>query len=70
MSEPEEARVAGVFSRAGLLGKVFSAADQPGAVDIYVHYIRRRAGRGIIRTVHGAGYQLEDLLWIRPTPTG
>jgi two-component system response regulator QseB len=54
-AEPER-----VFSRAELLGKVFSAADQPGAVDTYVHYLRRKAGRDIIRTVHGAGYQLGD----------
>jgi two-component system response regulator QseB len=54
-AEPER-----VFCRAELLGKVFSAADQPGAVDTYVHYLRRKAGRDIIRTVHGAGYQLGD----------
>jgi two-component system response regulator QseB len=54
-SEPER-----VFSRAELLGKVFADGDQPGAVDIYVHYLRRKAGREIIRTVHGTGYQLGE----------
>ena len=55
------AEPARVFTRAELLGKVFSAADQPGAVDTYVHYLRRKVGRDVIRTVHGAGYQLGDL---------
>jgi two-component system response regulator QseB len=27
-------------------------------VDTYVHYCRRKLGRGAIRTVRGVGYQL------------
>jgi two-component system response regulator QseB len=54
-AEPER-----VFSRAELLAKAFSDGDQPGAVDTYVHYVRRKAGRDVIRTVHGTGYQLGE----------
>lgn len=48
-------------------GKIFSreelrvlAFDDAGAetVETYVHYVRRKLGRGIIDTVRGAGYQL------------
>ncbi len=49
-----------VFSRTELLAKVFTDGDQPGAVDTYVHYVRRKAGRDVIRTVHGTGYQLGE----------
>lgn len=54
-AEPER-----VFSRAELISRAFTEGDQPGAVDIYVHYLRRKAGRDIIRTVHGTGYQLGE----------
>ncbi len=47
-----------VFSRPELLGIVFDAEDGPGSVDTYVYYLRRKLGRGVIRTVHGVGYQL------------
>jgi DNA-binding response OmpR family regulator len=32
--------------------------DSSGAVDTYVHYLRRKLGRDIIHTVHGTGYRL------------
>jgi two-component system response regulator QseB len=54
-AEPER-----VFSRAELISRAFTEGDQPGAVDIYVHYLRRKADRDIIRTVHGTGYQLGE----------
>lgn len=47
-----------VFSRDELVQAVFDSADQRGVVDTYVHYLRRKLGRAIVRTVHGAGYQL------------
>lgn len=47
-----------VFSRAQLLGRVFDNADTPGTVDTYVHYLRRKLGRGVVSTVHGLGYRL------------
>lgn len=52
---------------AGRPGKVFSrdelrvlAFDDAGVetVETYVHYVRRKLGRGVIDTVRGAGYQL------------
>lgn len=51
-------RPARVFTREELLGRVFDDADTPGAVDLYVHYLRRKLGRGVIRTVRGVGYQM------------
>lgn len=50
-----------VFSRGELIETVFDAADQPGIVDTYVHYLRRKLGRASIRTVHGAGYQFGEI---------
>lgn len=47
-----------VFGRAELLDLVFDGADDGGVVDTYVHYLRRKLGRGVIRTVHGAGYRM------------
>jgi DNA-binding response OmpR family regulator len=47
-----------VFSRPELLAAVFDADDGPGTVDTYVYYLRRKLGRDIVRTVHGAGYRI------------
>ncbi len=47
-----------VFTRAELLDQVFTDAESDVAVDTYVHYCRRKLGRGVIRTVRGIGYQL------------
>lgn len=49
-----------VFSRQELASTVFATPVTPGAVDTYVHYLRRKLGRNIIHTVHGTGYQLGD----------
>lgn len=46
-----------VFSRAQLLASVFDGADTPGAVDSYVHYLRRKLGRNVVRTIHRTGYR-------------
>ncbi|MCV7174368.1 response regulator transcription factor [Mycolicibacterium sphagni] len=46
-----------VFSRAQLLESVFDGAETPGAVDLYVHYLRRKLGKHVVRTVHRAGYR-------------
>ena len=46
-----------VFSRAQLLDSVFDGADSTGAVDLYVHYLRRKLGKQVVRTVHGTGYR-------------
>lgn len=46
-----------VFSREELHDRLFREADSPNAVDTYVYYLRRKLGRGVIRTVRGLGYQ-------------
>lgn len=47
-----------VFSREELLDRVFDDADGAGSVDTYVHYLRRKLGRDVVRTVRGAGYRM------------
>lgn len=47
-----------VFGRGELHDRVFADADSPHAVDTYVYYLRRKLGRGAVRTVRGLGYQL------------
>jgi DNA-binding response OmpR family regulator len=47
-----------VFTREELLDLVFDRADTLGAVDTYVHYLRRKLGRAVVETVHGVGYRL------------
>ena len=53
MSAPRQ-----VFTRGQLLERVFNGVDSSGAVDTYVHYLRRKLGRDVVRTVHGTGYRL------------
>src|SRR5262245_27461671 len=52
------ARPGVVFSRAELLDRVFGEAESETVVDTYVHYCRRKLGRGVISTVRGLGYRL------------
>ncbi|MFK4084961.1 response regulator transcription factor [Kribbella sp. NPDC020789] len=52
------ARPGVVFSRAELLDRVFGEAESETIVDTYVHYCRRKLGRGVISTVRGLGYRL------------
>ncbi|MCW2734673.1 MAG: Response regulator MprA [Mycobacterium sp.] len=47
-----------IYTRGQLLSSAFEGVDNPGVVDTYVHYLRRKLGRGIVRTVHGTGYRL------------
>jgi len=47
-----------VFTREELLGLVFGGAGAPAVVDTYVHYLRRKLGRGVVRTVRGLGYRI------------
>lgn len=47
-----------VFSRDDLLDAVFPDADDPGVVDTYVHYVRKKLGRDAVMTVRGIGYRL------------
>ncbi|WP_448631462.1 response regulator transcription factor [Cellulomonas soli] len=47
-----------VFTREELLELVFDGENVPNTVDTYVHYLRVKLGRGVVRTVHGLGYRL------------
>jgi two-component system, OmpR family, response regulator QseB len=47
-----------VLSRSELLESVFDDAESETVVDTYVHYLRRKLGRGVISTVRGLGYRL------------
>lgn len=47
-----------VFGRDDLLALVFSEAGSLVVVDTYVHYLRRKLGRGVVETVRGRGYRL------------
>jgi DNA-binding response OmpR family regulator len=49
------------FTRAQILRVVFSEDDQPGTVDTYVHYIRRKTDIDLLHTVRGQGYRLGSL---------
>jgi two-component system response regulator QseB len=49
------------YSREQILAEVFGASDQPGTVDTYVHYVRRKTDADLITTVRGQGYRLGAL---------
>ena len=51
-----------VFTREELLSQHFQPTDQPGVIDTYVHHLRRKISRTVVRTVHGVGYQIGDAL--------
>jgi len=46
-----------VFTREEIIRTVFAAADGPGTVDTYVHYLRRKSTPAIVETVRGRGYR-------------
>ncbi|GAY08355.1 response regulator in two-component regulatory system with PhoQ [Pseudonocardia sp. N23] len=52
------ARPRQVFGRDDLLTLAFPEAENPVVVDTYVHYLRRKLGRGVVETVRGRGYRL------------
>jgi two-component system response regulator QseB len=52
------ARPGRVFTRDELLALVFADAGSAAVVDTYVHYLRRKLGRGVVRTVRGIGYRM------------
>ena len=47
-----------VFERETLLRRAFPDAEDLGVVDTYVHYLRRKLGRGIVATIRGVGYRM------------
>jgi two-component system, OmpR family, response regulator QseB len=50
-----------VFSRSELLAAVFEDAESTNVIDTYVHYLRRKLGRRVVKTVRGGGYQMGRL---------
>ncbi len=50
-----------VFRREDLLHRVFPDATDPGVVDTYVYYLRRKLGRQVVETVRGLGYRWGEL---------
>jgi two-component system response regulator QseB len=50
-----------VFSRRDLMERVFSEAESETVVDTYVHYLRRKLGKDVVRTVRGLGYRLGSM---------
>jgi two-component system, OmpR family, response regulator QseB len=47
-----------IFTRDELRRQVFDHADSDSVVDTYVHYLRRKLGRGVISTMRGRGYRI------------
>jgi two-component system response regulator QseB len=46
-----------VFPRDVVQERVFADTESDSIVDTYVHYLRRKLGKAVVRTVHGVGYQ-------------
>ena len=55
-AEPER-----TFTREQLLARVFAQGESATTVETYVHYLRRKTDRDLIRTVRGRGYRLGAL---------
>lgn len=49
------------YTRAQILRAVFTPDEQPGTVDTYVHYVRRKTDKDVIFTVRRKGYRLGQL---------
>jgi len=49
------------FSRDELREQVFDAAESATIVDTYVHYLRRKLGDRVVRTVRGIGYRIGEM---------
>ncbi|MCA1672687.1 MAG: winged helix-turn-helix domain-containing protein, partial [Actinobacteria bacterium] len=51
-----------VFTREQLLAQVWGYRDGSGArtVDSHIRALRRKLGPGLVRTVHGVGYALNE----------
>jgi two-component system response regulator QseB len=54
-------RPARVFTRDELMERVFPGAESESIVDTYVHYLRRKLGNDVVRTVRGIGYRAGTL---------
>jgi two-component system, OmpR family, response regulator QseB len=47
-----------VFGREELRVVVFDSAESASIVDTYVHYLRRKLGKNVVRTIRGQGYRI------------
>jgi len=54
-------RPARVFTRDELRTQVFESAESATIVDTYVHYLRRKLGSRVVRTVRGSGYRIGEI---------
>lgn len=50
-----------VYPRDDLRSLAFPEAASSAVIDTYVHYLRRKLGRGVVRTVRGVGYRAGEL---------
>lgn len=49
-----------VFTREELLAGLSHRDDSSSVIDTYVHYLRKKVSKSLVRTVHGLGYQIGD----------
>jgi two-component system response regulator QseB len=49
------------FSREEIRVRVFDSAESATIVDTYVHYLRRKLGNRVVRTVRGVGYRIGEM---------
>jgi DNA-binding response OmpR family regulator len=63
-----------VLSRRRLEQAMQGAHAAGNPVEVHIHHLRRKLGRGIIRTVRGAGYTIGPETWVdarrSPAPSG
>lgn len=50
-----------VYPRDDLRARAFPEAASSAVIDTYVHYLRRKLGRGVVQTVRGVGYRAGEL---------
>ncbi|MFW1678745.1 response regulator [Pontibacter sp. JAM-7] len=53
-----------VFSREALVEQLYSWNDEIGSntIEVYIHHLRKKLGRGSVRTVRGVGYQIGEIV--------
>jgi DNA-binding response OmpR family regulator len=53
------ARPGQVLTRANLEEALYSWGEEveSNAIEVHIHHLRRKLGRGLIQTVHGVGYR-------------
>ena len=51
-----------VFSKAALEQRLYSWTNEVGSntVEVYIHFLRKKLGAGLIRTIRGVGYTIAD----------